>query len=231
MNNEEINMQTAQTSAPASAITAAENGLWIALPGILWVILVFAALLAFRKELRLLVQALAWRVRSGAAVKLFAMELGEAYVSSGIDSSRDESQVPYRIDKDGLRWEERERYYQPNRNIHLVHRIAPSDLPGMLYDIELYIVPHRGATLAALDHVEYYFGRHWRNKVFIVNDRARSFRITTSAFGAFMCTAELVFTDGERVMVNRYVDFEMGAIGLPQAPTQRANDSAKATIV
>lgn len=222
-------MQTAQTSAPASVNTASASGPWIALPGILWVALVLVALFAFRKELRLLVQALAWRVRSGAAVKLFAMELGEAYVSSGIDSSRDESQVPYFFDQDGTRWRERERYYEPNRNIHLVHRLAPSDLPGMLYDIELYMVPHRGATLAAIDHVEYYFGRHWRNKVFVVNDRARSFRITTSAFGAFMCTAQLVFTDGERVMVNRYVDFEMGAIGLPPPPTRRINGSANET--
>jgi hypothetical protein len=37
--------------------------------------------------------------------------------------------------------------------------------------------------------------------------------ISTSAYGPFMCTAELFFADGERVFVNRYVDFEMGGIG------------------
>jgi hypothetical protein len=30
-----------------------------------------------------------------------------------------------------------------------------------------------------------------------------------------MCTAEVFFTDGESVMLNRYVDFEMGALGRP----------------
>ena len=83
----------------------------------------------------------------------------------------------------------------------------------MLYDIQLYLVPHKGATLSNVARVEYYFGRHWGNRVFVSIDRSRGFPIATSAFGAFMCTAKLQFTDGGEVYVNRYVDFEMGAIG------------------
>ena len=49
--------------------------------------------------------------------------------------------------------------------------------------------------------------------IFTSIDRARGFPITTSAYGPFMCTAKLYFTDGEEVMLHRYVDFEMGAIG------------------
>jgi hypothetical protein len=83
----------------------------------------------------------------------------------------------------------------------------------MLYDIQLYLVPHRDASLMNLSKVEYYFGRHWGNQIFTSIDRARGFPITTSAYGPFMCTARLYFTDGEAVIINRYVDFEMGAIG------------------
>jgi len=61
--------------------------------------------------------------------------------------------------------------------------------------------------------VEYYFGKHWGNQIFTSIDRARDFVITTSAYGSFMCIAKLCFSDGEQVMINRYVDFEMGAIG------------------
>ena len=83
----------------------------------------------------------------------------------------------------------------------------------MLYDIQLYVVPHKDATLVNLSKVEYYFGRHWGGQIFTSVDRARGFPITTSAYGEFMCTGKLYFSDGETVMVNRYVDFEMGAIG------------------
>jgi hypothetical protein len=83
----------------------------------------------------------------------------------------------------------------------------------MLYDIQLYVIPHKDATLANLSKVEYYFGRYWGNQIFTSVDRARGFPITTSAYGPFMCTANLCFSDGETIMINRYVDFEMGAIG------------------
>lgn len=83
----------------------------------------------------------------------------------------------------------------------------------MLYDIQLYIIPHKDATLASVSTVEYYFGKHWGNQIFVSNDRARGFPIGTSAYGSFMCTAELTFTDGTKTMINRYVDFEMGNVG------------------
>lgn len=83
----------------------------------------------------------------------------------------------------------------------------------MLYDIQLYLIPHKHATLAGVSQVNYYFGKHWDNQIFTSVDRAHAFLIATSAYGPFMCTAELRFSDGEIAMVARYVDFEMGAIG------------------
>lgn len=202
---------------PKSAINAADAtsaaDVWAALPSILWVLLVFIALALFRREIREVFQNLSWRLRTGAALKLFSVELGQSYVSPSIEIGNDETALEHRTDTDEERWRQREQYYKPNRNIHLVHRLAPSTKSGMLYDIQLYLVPHREATLSNVSKVEYYFGRHWGRQVFTSIDRSRGFPITTSAFGPFMCTAKLFFTDGETVIINRYVDFEMGAIG------------------
>ncbi|MBZ5612385.1 MAG: hypothetical protein LAO23_00140 [Acidobacteriia bacterium] len=199
--------------AASATESAKQSGLWDIIPSILWVVLALVALVAFRKEIQSLLQNFSWRLRTGAALKLFSIELGQSYVSPSIDAGKNETALVHRADENGERWREREQYYKPNRNIHLVHRLAPSNEPGMLYDIQLYVVAHKDATLSNLSKVEYYFGRHWGNQIFTSIDRARGFPITTSAYGAFMCTAKLYFSDGERVMINRYVDFEMGAIG------------------
>jgi hypothetical protein len=201
-----------QAAATASE-SASRSGLWSAIPSILWLVLGLFVLIVFRKEIQALLQNLSWRLCTGAALKLFSIELGQSYVSPSIDSEKDETALEHRTDENELRWRQREQYYRPNRNIHLVHRLAPSREAGMLYDIQLYVIPHKDATLANLSKVEYYFGRHWGNQIFTSVDRAQGFPVTTSAYGSFMCTAKLHFSDGETVMINRYVDFEMGAIG------------------
>lgn len=209
----------------------AENppaNVWTALPSLLWIGLAAIVLLALWDQLQSLIQNLSWRLRTGAAVKLFSLELGQSYVAQNMDQVQRDTAVKHYSD-DGRRWNQREQYYQPNRNIHIVHRIAPSGRPGMLYDIQIYLVPHNGATLVNVSRVEYYFGRHWGNQVFVCADRARSFAISTSAFGAFMCTAELFFTDGAQMIINRYIDFEMGSIGKPTSEGSSLDGHAEKT--
>jgi hypothetical protein len=201
-----------QAAVPASE-SISHSGIWSTIPSILWVLLAFLALIIFREEVQTLLQNFTWRLRTGAALKLYSIELGQSYASPSIDTGKRETALQHRTDRDGDRWRQRERYYKPNRNIHIVHRLAPSSEPGMLYDIQIYLVAHKDATLANLGKVEYYFGRHWGNQIFTSIDRAQGFPITTSAYGVFMCTAMLYFSDGETVMINRYIDFEMGAIG------------------
>jgi len=201
-----------QAAAQASE-SGAHSGVWSAVPSILWIVLGLIVLIAFRKEIQALLQNLSWRLRTGAALKLFSIELGQSYVSPSIDAGKDETALEHRSDENKDRWLQRQQYYKPNRNIHLVHRLAPSKEVGMLYDLQIYLVAHKDATIANLSKVEYYFGRNWGNQIFTSIDRAQGFPITTSAYGPFMCTAKLHFSDGETVMINRYVDFEMGAVG------------------
>jgi len=137
-----------------------------------------------------LFQNLSWRLRTGAAFKLFSLELGQSYVALK-QGGQPETILDHREDVEGRRHNQRKLYYQPNRNVHLVHRIAPSKHPKMLYDIQLYLLPHKEGSLTNVSKVEYYFGKHWGNQVFTSIDRARGFPIGTSAYGPFMCTAEL----------------------------------------
>jgi hypothetical protein len=199
-------------AVPASA-PAWYSGWWSVVPSILWLIFGLIALIVFRKEIQALLQNLSWRLRTGAELKILSIELGQSYISQSFDPQKNETTLEHRTDEDGDRWRQREQYYEPNRKILLVHRLAPSNEPGMLYDIQIYVVPHKEATLSNLSKVEYYFGQYWGNRIFTSIDRARGFPITTSAYGAFMCTAKLYFSDGNAVMINRYIDFEMGAIG------------------
>jgi hypothetical protein len=74
-------------------------------------------------------------------------------------------------------------------------------------------MPHKSASLAPVHRVEYYFGEYWHNRVFVASDRSTGFLVSTSAYGPFVCTAEVHFTDGAVAMLSRYIDFEMGHIG------------------
>lgn len=186
---------------------------WTALPSILWFLLVIVVLMLFRRQLINILTEFTWRIKTGASVKIASwLEVGAAHVSPG-DFSEKTGLIEIRVDETEERYKQRRQYYEPNRNIHLVHRLAPAKQPGQLYDIYLYLIPHKDASLSGVQKVEYYFGRHWGNRIFTSIDRARGFAISTSAFGPFMCTAKVHFTDGESVMLNRYVDFEMGASG------------------
>jgi len=81
---------------------------------------------------------------------------------------------------------------------------------GQLYDILIYVIPHK-SSLAGVISVEYFFGTYWGNKIFPSHDRSRGFPIFTSAYGAFLCTAKVLFNDGTFVVISRYIDFEMGS--------------------
>jgi pYEATS domain-containing protein involved in immunity len=179
----------------------------------LWFIFLLILVILFRKNIAEVLYALNWRVKSGAQVKIASLELGATYVAPDTDISQGGGVIEARPDKQRKRYAERGNYYLPNRDIFMVHRLAPSKRPNQLYDILIYLVPHKAATLAGIQTVEYYFGPHWNDMTFTSTDRANGFSISTSAYGPFVCTAELHFTDGTTTTIWRYVDFEMGAVG------------------
>ena len=115
--------------------------------------------------------------------------------------------------------------YRDNRNLFLAHTIRPSQKPGQLYDIAIYIIPHRSndpkyrrTDLSDISEAEFFLGAYFDNKVFRVKNRGGIIGITTSAYGPFLCSCRVLFSDGEQLMLNRYIDFEMG--NLLKTPNQ-----------
>lgn len=182
-------------------------------PSVVALGLAIYVLVAYHDVIRRAADGLAWRVKSGARVTVASIELGELYIAPGGRQSTLSKVIEVKKDEGQRRYQERGRYYLPNRDIFLVHTVRPSNHPDQLYDISLYLIPHKSATLGGVQRVEYYFGKHWGDRIFVATDRSTRFLVTTSAYGPFVCTAEVHFTDGGVAMLSRYVDFEMGFLG------------------
>ncbi len=116
--------------------------------------------------------------------------------------------------------------YRDNRNVFLAHTIRPSQKAGQLYDIAIYLIPHqsndpkhRRSDLSDIVEAEFFLGAYFDNKVFRIRNKGGIIGITTSAYGPFLCTCRASFADGQRLMLNRYIDFEMGdLLGSPKKP-------------
>ena len=198
----------AAPNEPPSALAALAS----AAPGILWVILIASVIIWFRSELGQLLSELVWRLRCGAPIKLASMEFGAVAVVPGPNVSQKEKERGVRSDSDQARGKERTDYRDHIRDIMLVHRLYRSREDGQLYDIVIYVVPHKQASLAAVRQVEYFLGSFWGNKIFPSEDRSQGFAIATAAYGPTLCTAKVFFNDGTDVILHRYLDFEMGAV-------------------
>lgn len=186
--------------------------MWAALPSILWIGVALVAIVMLRRTLAQLANVLLWRLRTGSALKIASLEMGEIIrADQVIPSGAGRVYSDVRPDSDGLRFKQRESYYLPTRNLQLVHRAAPSRDADYAYDVVIYLIPHPAtdATLACVSHVDYYPGRGWQDSIFTISNRARGFSIALSTRGPFVCTAEIHFSDGEVVTVGRYIDGEM----------------------
>jgi len=108
--------------------------------------------------------------------------------------------------------------YRDNRNVFLAHTLRPSKKAGQDYDIAIYLIPHRSndpkyrrEDLSDIVGAEFFLGEYFNNKVFRVKNKGGTVGIVVSAYGPFLCTCRIMFSDGHRVMLNRYIDFEMGS--------------------
>lgn len=191
--------------------------MWAAVPSVIWALLILATLVYFRVELSQLVNALVLRIRDGAALKVAGLEIGGAsgLVARPGGFSNEDTRVGVRED-DKDRALHRQSLYEAARGAMLVHRLQRSTADGQLYDILIYVIPHK-SMLSGVVSVEYFFGSYWGNKIYPSHDRSRGFPVVTSAYGPFLCTAKVIFNDGTSTVISRYIDFEMGNVA-PYAP-------------
>jgi hypothetical protein len=110
----------------------------------------------------------------------------------------------------------RQEVYRNKRSVLIAHRLKRSGTDGQEFDVEIYLLPHRGnnpateGSLLNVSEARYYFGRHWDSKVFVSRSRWDNFAVQVSAYGPFLCVAEIVFSDNSIAEQYRYIDFEMG---------------------
>ena len=94
----------------------------------------------------------------------------------------------------------------------LTHILGPAKSPRQKYSVAIKVTPHRSAT-EEVRAARFFFGRAWRYGVFEGEQGADGrFGITTEAYGPFLALCEVEFTSGERVLLDHYCDFEMGAL-------------------
>lgn len=102
----------------------------------------------------------------------------------------------------------RDAEYRKSRGVFLVHSLAVSKEPGQLFDIRIYLLRHKSGELRDIRRADFFLGRFWDNEVYQVPNRGEAIGITVSAYGPFVCTCKVTFSDDAEVVLHRYVDFE-----------------------
>jgi hypothetical protein len=200
------------TSSPSgSDRTATLVDVLAIVPSILWFLLAAAVFWRHRRSFGELLDIAVWRFKAGAPLKVSVFELGAVQVSPLSKVPLNDAAV--RRDDGGDFY--RQRQALRDNSLFLVHRIAPSTENGQLYDVLVYLVPGlRHGSLLDVTSVEYYFSNYWNRNIFTSTDRASAFSISTSAFAPFTCTARVKRANEDDIYLHRYIDFEMGIIGL-----------------
>jgi hypothetical protein len=114
-------------------------------------------------------------------------------------------------------WDQyREGVYKEHQDIFLVHSLTPSQIPGQLFDVFIYLARHPSgrysSDLSHIDHAEFFLGPYWNDQVFRVQNEGGRIGILASAYGTFLCTCRVTFKDGNQVRTSRYIDFESASV-------------------
>ncbi|MGE0849067.1 MAG: pYEATS domain-containing protein [Hyphomicrobiaceae bacterium] len=104
----------------------------------------------------------------------------------------------------------REKIYEDTRGFFIVHVIQPSRIRGQKYDIFIYLVGRNEKPLDEIKSAEFFFGRHWGNRIYKGERSGNYIGVRTSAYGPFLCTCKVTFSSGDSAMIYRFIDFEMG---------------------
>jgi hypothetical protein len=97
--------------------------------------------------------------------------------------------------------------YQKNRDLFFVHILAPSRKARQKFDIFVFLKRHRGADLSDVKYAEFFFGPHWDNQVFRVENTGGYIGLQMSAYGEFLCVCRVTMLDGSKITLERYIDF------------------------
>ncbi|UCE58910.1 MAG: hypothetical protein JSU63_15890 [Phycisphaerales bacterium] len=99
-----------------------------------------------------------------------------------------------------------------NRGVFLVHVLRPSQRRGQKFDLFIYLKRHKSSSFDDIERAEFFFGKYWGNKIYTGTENNGVIGVSTSAYGSFLCTCRVTFKGEDKhvVMLERYIDFEMG---------------------
>lgn len=192
---------------------------------ITWAVLILIVLSSFHKPLQNMLVSLQKRVGGGSIEVItgfFTLKLGELRNLEYIESDTTEAtlHIAESINNDKVnlpkKWlNNRNDIYQNNRGIFLVHVLEPSKISNQEFDIFIFLLQHNSIQRPAdrsveIDYSEFFFGPAWKNRLFTIQNTGGPIGLHTSAHGPFLATCRVVFKDGYEIILDRYVDFEMG---------------------
>lgn len=100
--------------------------------------------------------------------------------------------------------------YRQNHGFFIAHVLEPSKSEGQEYDIFIYLIRHKSNEYSDVEKAEFFFGQYWHNKVYVGSKVGDLIGVKTSAYGPFLALCRVTLKDGSSVMLNKYIDFEMG---------------------
>lgn len=113
--------------------------------------------------------------------------------------------------------EKRHEIIENNREVFLTHISKPSKTQGrsdqQWFDVYIFLARHHKVANAEIDYAEFFLGKSWDNRIFKVKNMGgdiKNIGISTSAYGTTLAICHVVFKDGHQVVIDRYIDFEMG---------------------
>ena len=195
---------------------------------LIWSLLVILGFGLFRKQLNNILESVHKRIggsASGGTLKanlgIFSLEIGEdlrhlQYVKTSDENAT--SATNMKEDKLPLQWTEtRKQRYVHNRDVFLAHVLVPSKSSQHEFDIFIFLIRHQGFfkhedidSSINIDYAEFFLGQAWGNRTFKIINDGGPVGLSTSAFGTFLVVCRVMFKDGYEVIIDRYIDFEMG---------------------
>jgi hypothetical protein len=186
---------------------------------LVWAALIVSVLVFLRGPLKAIVKAISERVAGGGGFEAsvagaFGIKIYELQELKHVDPTRAVDGTP---PVEAAWTKSRDEQKRSSRELYLVHVISPSRRGSGWFDIFVFIVGPRRARhsfpedMADVLKAEFFLGRHWGNKIFIVQNSGDGKRIglATSAYGPTLCICRIHFRDGQMAVLSRYLDFEM----------------------
>ena len=94
----------------------------------------------------------------------------------------------------------------------LTHILGPATNPRQKYSVAIKVTPHRDAT-DEIRSASSYLGRSWGNRVYPGRRGSDGkYGVLTEAYGPFLALCEVQFTDGTRIVLDHYCDFDMRSL-------------------